>query len=73
MHEQWIRSGLSLTTSVSESFDMGDWEVRQTYQVSLERRELQQGIGEVIQRVGNSGFEEAQSLHGNSEVVVVGR
>jgi hypothetical protein len=44
-----------------------------TYKVSEKRRELEQCVREVIQRVRDARLEEPESLYGNREVMIVGR
>ena len=41
--------------------------------MAQERRELQEGIREMIERVGDARLEEAKALHCDGEVVVVPR
>ena len=46
---------------------------QRTYEVSLERRELEEGVREMVERISDPGLQKSQALHGDGEVVVVPR
>ena len=46
---------------------------QRTYEVSLERRELEESVREMVERISDPGLQKSQALHGDGEVVVVTR